>query len=938
MVSSPVFCRRFIGREAELALLAERWHDATNGTGSIVLVAGEAGIGKTRFLEEARSRLEARGARFAFSQCWPLGCSPLGPIVDVLRQLNDSSRMTLEAVPQLRNALARILPEFDDTEGRQPTGEDRRGQYIAIGDAFRHFAAAAPVIVVIEDVHWSDLASLEFLTYAAERVARWNLVLVVTYRSDELSLQHPLTAALSKLGRHGAWRVEMRPLSETEMRAFVACALEGRRPLSPRRVQEALAIVEGSPLFAEELLRQCVEIDDDASLELPLSIRAAVLERVATLAAQDRAVLSYAAAIGRRFDAQVLAELSGHSVDAVDRVLHAARDLQVVRPVRESSGTYVFRHAVIQESLYEELLPSEARPLHERIAKKLETLPVTDDRILELAYHWWAARRAEEAARYNTGAGDLAARRLAHHDAVRFYERALEFVCADTEAQALLYEKLGKALSSGDPGERPVRAFERALEYYERAGNHERSAQILFDLSRQYFYALTDPEQARRFGERALDATAAHPDQPMHFAALANLLRHYALSGDVERAERYEELASGFRGERTPSAEVRFFMYRAIVHGLRGRVRDVRDDFERAITIATDDPDPDTLPLAWHNCGAIMMHLGKIETAVHAFETSVRISRERFLSNREGFSTSCLAQIALVQGRLDDARRLLSEAERLTMAVPAIRMWLACVGVQLGLLLDDPDLIDRFAREDLIEQAFRSGESQRIEPVAVVFAALAHARGDPERAADLLHRAVSAVHVVHIHFSLPLAVAQMGRAQDVPRMRELLSRWASPDDNVIAKAYLKLFEALVRPDEAAIRVFATEAAHAFGEMRLTHFEAMALEAAGGLTEALALYRAMGNVSDTRRLEAQLLPRNRLGRAKNELTPREREIADLVAEGRSNRAIAERLVVSERTVETHVASILAKLELGSRTEVTAYVIASQLDDRTARGRA
>jgi DNA-binding NarL/FixJ family response regulator len=151
-------------------------------------------------------------------------------------------------------------------------------------------------------------------------------------------------------------------------------------------------------------------------------------------------------------------------------------------------------------------------------------------------------------------------------------------------------------------------------------------------------------------------------------------------------------------------------------------------------------------------------------------------------------------------------------------------------------------------------------------------------------------------------------------------MRELLVDWASPDDNRAAKACLQLFDALVRPEAAASRRLAAAAAHTFREMRLRPYEAMAEEAAGNPAQALALYRAMGNVPDARRLEAQLLPRNRVGRAKNELTPREREIAERVARGRSNRAIAEELVLSERTVETHVASILAKLELSSRGEV------------------
>jgi DNA-binding CsgD family transcriptional regulator len=435
---------------------------------------------------------------------------------------------------------------------------------------------------------------------------------------------------------------------------------------------------------------------------------------------------------------------------------------------------------------------------------------------------------------------------------------------------------------------------------------------------------LAEPEQARRCAERALEASGAHPDGPLYFAALANLLRSHALSGDVEGAERYQRLASDLTGERSAAGTARFFIYRAVVDTLRGRVRDAQENHQRAITLAAEDPDPETLPLAWHNYGVCMNGLGQLEIGVRALETSVRISRERFLSNREGFSLLTLAEAAAMQGRLHEARHLMREGERRAAEVPAIRMWFAFLGVRLGLFLEDQELIDRYAHEELVELAFRSGESQRIEPVAVAFAELAYARGEPERGAALLHRAVMAVHSVHCGPSLPLAVALMGHRDDVPRIRQLLVDWGSSGENRVAEADLKLFDALLRPEDPASRALARQAAHEFHEMRLTPYEALAHEAAGNPAEALALYRLMGNAAETRRLESQLLPRNRFGRAKNELTSREREIAALVAQGRSNRAIAEALTISERTVETHVAAILAKLELSSRSEVSASV--------------
>jgi DNA-binding CsgD family transcriptional regulator len=190
-----------------------------------------------------------------------------------------------------------------------------------------------------------------------------------------------------------------------------------------------------------------------------------------------------------------------------------------------------------------------------------------------------------------------------------------------------------------------------------------------------------------------------------------------------------------------------------------------------------------------------------------------------------------------------------------------------------------------------------------------------------EKCADLLHRVITALSSAGAEPMLPILVAAHGDLADVPRARGLLEQWAKPDGNRIGHAYLGLFDA-----HAALRrggrdsAAAEKAAQAFHGLGLPYYEAQALELADRRADALALYRRIEAHGDRQRLEAILALPNRHGRRTTELTPREREIAALVTAGKSNRAIAETLVISERTVESHVAAILAKLQIGSRAEL------------------
>ena len=448
-----MLCRPFIGRREELAYLRERRLEAASSHGGLVLIAGDAGVGKSRLLAEFCDSLVYSRWKIGQGACLEFASRPYGPIIDVLTRI-DARPFELGATT-------------------------KREQFDAIVDRFTAIASRTALAVVIEDVHWADAATLDVLAYLGAKLQRMRVLVLASFRTEELHAENPATAAVAKIARSArAGRIDLPPLRGSELRTFIDEALDGIA--LPEATRRAIALAgDGNPFFTEELLKSAVEkrsadVSFARDRELPHMFRATLLERLRPFDEAQRRVLTQAAVIGRTFGLQLLATTLETEPDLLLSTLRRARDFQLVEEI--APGTFRFRHDLTREAIYGNVLDTEMRPKHRAIALALETSGAHTDSAEALAFHWWAAGDAQQSAHYNALAGDAATAVHAHEDAIAFYERALELPGVEALERGSILERIANrriVLTLTAEGEASYRA---AADEFRAAGSHEREA------------------------------------------------------------------------------------------------------------------------------------------------------------------------------------------------------------------------------------------------------------------------------------------------------------------------------------------------------------------------------------------------------------------------------------------------------------------------------
>lgn len=501
------------GRSKELEALKSAWAKARDGQRQIVLLAGEPGIGKTRLAIETARAAHAEGGTVLFGTCDEDVGMPYRPFVEALRHyVAHASEETLAThVASHGGELTRIVPELARRVPNLPAPQKAEAEteryllFEAVTGLLSAASQESPIVLILDDLHWAGMPELLLLKHMIRAALPMRLLVIGTYRDTDLMRTHPLTAVLADLRRENeVRRLSLQGLDDMAVETLVRAV--ARHDLDESWISLAHAIrreTEGNPFFIGEVIRHLSESGaffqegerwkyrgTIEALGIPEGVREVIGRRLSRLSETTNRILSLGAVIGRQFDVALLSRVAETSEDAVLDALDEATAAALVREV--TGGQFVFRHALIRTTLYEELSATRRARLHRRVAEALEDLVqgAPDARVEELAYHWLAATEAVDAAKavaYARQAAERALAGLAFAEAAEYYERALGvWTPRDRAGEALrcdLLIGLGDAQRrAGNPQYRAT--VQQAVDAARALGDGERLARAVLTTAR----------------------------------------------------------------------------------------------------------------------------------------------------------------------------------------------------------------------------------------------------------------------------------------------------------------------------------------------------------------------------------------------------------------------------------------------------------------------
>lgn len=980
-----------VGRAAELAsaLAAVRHIDGAAGPGpsaSVLVLDGDAGIGKTRLLTELATVAQACGMRTLAGHCVDLGDAPPPylPFTEAFGRLAVDEPATVDELVASFPALTRLLPRTIATGPAHPvSAEDRVGRgelFESVLGALALLADRRPVVLIVEDVHWADQATRDLLGFLFTRLSGERIAIVASFRSDDLHRRHPLRPTLAQWSRLPAvQRLHLEPLPTEDVRALVRAL--GTRPLPDDVLGSIVTRADGNAFFAEELVAAAEQCH--TANELPWALADLMLVRLDRLADAAREVVRVAAVGGRRVSHELLESV----VDLPPAELHAALreavEAHVLEPTSSGRG-YTFRHALLAEAVYDDLLPGERVRLHSAYARVLAGSPGRS--AAELARHARASHDLATAYAASVRAGDEAMAVAAPQEAMQHYETALELA---------RHTKADPGAESDDAAEDPATLVIAAVEAAVAAGHTYRALK----LARANLAALApDAPDATRAGllyACALAAVAGEVDDetlaatneavrlvpadpPSHFRAkVAALHAHvtFILGREVE-AQRWAREAvdtaalAGCRQAATDAQTTLAMLERRMGNpGEAARLlSDVADEARAAGDVESE-------LRSRHSLASLYFESNKLDRAAAAYDETWRRARE---AGRpwSAYGVNSRLMVALVHYTRGDWDAALTALDVSGDAPPKdawAKLFVTATRVRAG--RGDAAVLDELPRVRPLWE--RDG---RVALYAVMSALEVYAqqgRGDDAIAAiDELVEVLGPLwqdpwFLARIQLSavalsaLSAAVAtapQAERGRLVVRGRELVEAGRTSADKGLPRgrrmggegaAWLTRLEAewlrlrwLAGHDLPGHEPPAEEELLTAWHDSVAAFDyGNAVETARSRVRLAAVLRALGRgqeaaaqadlareaarrmgaaplLDEIRTLGLTAAPARAGSGGSDVLTAREREVLTLVVAGRTNRQIAGQLFISEKTVSVHVSNLLAKLGVRSRTEAAA----------------
>ncbi|MBE7473757.1 MAG: AAA family ATPase [Anaerolineales bacterium] len=985
----PILCPKLIGRASDLEVIRHGLEQVRSGQGQTVLLSGEAGIGKSRLVVEVKKIAADLGFTLWQGSCFePDRTLPYAPILDLLRTLLAAQPESLHPyaadLVSLLPELTRLWPGLPPAPSGEPEQEKRRLFQILTRLCTD---LGSPLLLVIEDLHWGDDASLEFLRHLARRITARPILLLLTYRSDESPTHPALQHCLAVLERERLVSELLLPrLKPVEVETMIRTIFEQSQPVRADFVEAIHTLSDGNPFFVEEILKALVSAGDIyleqgswtrrplAELRLPRTVQDTVQRRTAQLSDAARSVLTLAAVAGQRFDFTLLAEVTKHSEAALISLIRELVEAQLVS--EEAADHFVFRHALTRKAIYDQLLARERRPLHRLIADSLERLhAASPERVVaDLAYHFYAAGAWEKALIYSQQAGERAQRLHAPRAAVEHYSRALEAAEALTpgpltggkgelyHARGQAYDLLGEFTAARDD-------YVQAVELAHAQANLAAEWQSLLDLG--FLHSGRDYSQAHLYLQRAL-ALARDMADPLTLGHTLNRLGNWHLmAGNPDEGSRYHHEALAIFQTSNDKRSL------AVTLDLLGTMNILTADnlagaryYEQAIPLLREVADHWTLSsaLAMHACTgghficeAVVNRPVPLTECIREGEEAITLARQIAAPPAEAFACVQYTIAMGVRGEFERAVRAGQTALSIASEQGSAQF---VAGATRGLGC----LCLAFLDYDRAKQWFELGlPSAQETGSSLLLGAVGGGLAETLMALGRLDQAQMTLEALPLHDAslrqigertawtvrAELLLAQTETEQALTLIDKLVT--AAPhvaEGGVIPKLWLlraECLSALGRPDEAqALLLAASRTAReggfwpilwrielALGKLYHRQQQIKQAQAHYHLAQEVIAVLAHKVSDETVRTQFEqramaLIPSfqspspSQAAKASySGLTAREREVAALLAQGLANKAIADKLVLSERTVEKHVENVMGKLGFTSRAQVAVW---------------
>jgi predicted ATPase/DNA-binding CsgD family transcriptional regulator len=853
---------KLLEREPQLKQLATLWRAARDSHGRIALVSGEAGIGKTALVRRFAAEIKSP-TRLLWGACDALFTPrPLGPLYDI--------------APQVGPALLTQLKEGRD--------------WLTVARALLTHLQQKTAVLVIEDVHWADAATLDLLKFLGRRFNQTNSLLILTFRDDELHGQHPLQLLLGDLATSGI--LQRIPLAGLSVDAVSSLA-------GDRQVDAALLHrqTNGNPFFVTEVLAT------DTGSAIPATVRDAVLARAGRLSLSARAVLEAAAVIGARVEPWLLAEVTGAEAAAAEECL-------AVGVLQTAGNKLSFRHELARQVILEATSPSQRLALHRLILPALQASPLTQNDPARLAHHAEAANDDQAVMEYAPAAARQAAAANAHREAAAQYQRALRFAAGlSPRERALLLEAAAAEFAVTAQLGTAIEMLQEASELWAEVGDRAKQSRNLSDLS-GYLVRSGQNSAAEAASQAAIDVLDGLPATP----ALAYAYQAQAALRMLNR-DNAEAIAWSHKAiTLAEQLEALFVLPRAYNVVGSAMMVDGKPEgrlyLEKSLLLAQSNQLPGAVAGAYVNLGSGAGEMYDFPLADRYLAEGIVYCEEWELDVHRYYMLAWQALSHMYQGRWDAATATaVNVINRPNVSAISRIMALIALG-RVRTRRGDPGV--GAVLDEALELARPTETLQRLAPVRAARAEAAWLAGGREGA---LQEATAVYELAlakkHIWFTGELAFWRWRAGEQlslpswaaVPFAQQIAGKWreAAAEWDRLGCPY-EQGRALADGDEPA------------------QLQALAIfEQLGAAPAATALRQTLhqAGVAGIPRGPRPATQQNPFG-----LTPRQMEVLLLLAEGLNNNEIAARLTISPRTVEHHVTAILTKLNVSSRQEAVA----------------